>query len=261
MASTKNFRHGRLRVVSGDSVPLVYIVDLDVGDMKWDEGTPANIVKSRGRQREVTRGDEQPIAWGFSAMFVDKRLYRVIRDKVWPDQTQTVTVTANSLNADEPVTYPYEQGSLLVTTAGSYTKGAVDSVPGSSGQYSEPAGAEDVEGVIKVADTSGTAATFDIYAPAAVTSIAITYDAVGQGTAGAAADLCQGGVKTFDLILDIYDPCDPPDPDDLDAGTVVERYAIRDAFAEQFSFQEGEDSNKVTFAGRSIGSKVEITTV
>lgn len=258
MPSTKNFRHARLRVLSGDSTPLEFIVDLDDGNFQWEEGRPVNIVKSRGRNREVTRGDEQPMSWQFSAMFVDKRLYRVIRDFVWPDQTAVITgLTALAANDAEPITggYAYEQGSLLVTVpASGMTKGAVDSAADASGEYSEDAGEEDVEGVIR-------ATTFSIYPPAATTSVTVTFDAVGQGTAGAASDICQGGVKTYNLVLDIYDPCFPPDPDDASAGTVVERYQITDAFQESVQFQEGEEADKVTFSGRSIVAKVAITTV
>lgn len=253
MATTKNFRHGRIRVVSGDTTPLEYQVDLDMGDLAFERQKPVNIVESRGEPREATRGTAPGIPWSFSAKFVDKRLIRVMEAMVFPGKAQTFgSLTANALNANLATTYPFEQGSIAITTAGSYSKQAVGATPASTGQYAEEAGTEDVEEVIRATEWA-------VYAPLGVTSVAITYDAVGKGTAG--DDTCVGGVKTFDLVLDIYDPCDPPNADDPAAGTVIERYTVRDAFLESWKFGEGEDADTVQFAGRAITSRPLIETV
>lgn len=248
MATTKNFRHGRIRIVSGDDTPLEYTVDLDVGDLSVERQKPVNIVESRGEPREATRATAPGSPWSFSAKYVDKKLIRVLDQFVFPGQVQTFgSLTALANNPNLATTYPFEQGSILVTTTpGTYTKGTVGDVPNASGEYAEEAGTEDIEEVIKATEWA-------IFPPAAVTSVAISYDAVGKGTAG--SDQCVGGVKTFDLILDIYDPCDPPNADDPDAGTVIERMTVRDGFLESWKFGEGEDADTVQFSGRAITSR------
>ena len=249
---TKNMRHGRIRIVSGDTTPLEKVADFTDGNTSWEEAHAVNVVRSRGRIREVTRGDEQPVKWSFTATFRDKTLLRTLRDKVFDGQSKTQGgLTAGADNTITPA-YAFEQNSVLITTAGTWTKDAVGTVPSVDNHYAEAAGEEDVEGVIR-------ATTFVVQLPVGVTSIDYTYDAVGKGTLG--TDQCQGGVKAFDLILDIFDPCDPPDPDDAAAGTVVERYKLTDAYLESLSFAEGDEADKLTFGGSALLAKVSIETV
>lgn len=254
MPNVKNFRHGRIRIVSGDDTPLEFQVDMDVGDLAFERQKPSNVVDSRGETREVTRGSGQPVPWSFSTKFMNKELIRCLEAFIFPGQVQTFgSLTALANNPNLATTYPFEQGSILVTTTpGTYTKGTVGDVPNASGEYAEEAGAEDVEGVIRATEWA-------IFPPSSVTSVAISYDAVGKGTAG--DDTCLGGVKTFHLVLDVYDPCDAPTFEDPDAGTVIERYTVRDAFLESWKFQEAEDFNTVAFSGRAIADRITIETV
>lgn len=249
---TKNFRHGRIKVKSGDTVALVLIADFTEGDFQFGEQSPVNKVRSRGRLREVTRGDEEVVTWSFSAKFRDKTLLRTLRDKVWAATVENKTgLTAGAVNT-VTTAYPFEQGSLIITTAGVWTKLAVDATPAADRDYAEIAGAEDVEGIIR-------ATQFKVKMPAATTAVDLLYDAVGKGTLG--TDQCQGGVKAFDLVLEVFDPCDPPDPDDATAGTIVETYTLPDAYLLSDGFQEGAEADMVSFTGEALVPKVVIATV
>jgi len=251
---TKNFRHGRIKIKSGDTTPLEKVADFSEGDFTFGEQFPVNKVRSRGKLREVTRGDEEPVTWSFSAKFRDKTLLRTLRDKVWDAQAVTKTgLTGGAVNTITP-DYPFEQGSVEVTDTGTWTKLAVDATPSSDRDYAEVAGEEDIEGVVR-------ATSFKVKMPAADVDLGYLIDAVGQGTLGGATDQCQGGVKAFDLVLEIFDPCDPPDPDDEDAGTIVERYTLSDAFLTGDNFNEAAEADMVAFSGEALISKVVITTV
>lgn len=255
MPMVKNMRHGRIRIRSGDTTPLELVTDFTDGNFKTDEAFPTNVVRSRGAVREVTRGDEQVVGWSFSASFRDKTTLRTLRDKVWAATTEAKTgLTAAALNTGVAAAYPFEQGSFEITSAGVWVKLAVGVVPAADREYVEVAGAEDIEGVIR-------ATTYSVKMPAATTALALLYDAVGRGTLGAATDICQGGVKAFDLWFDVFDPCNPPDPDDSTAGTILETAKLNDSFIESLSFEEGDAADKVTFGGHSLIPKVVWVTV
>lgn len=250
--STKNFRHGRIKIKSGDTTPLVLYADFTEGDFSFDEAFPVNEVRSRGKLREVTRGDDQLVSWSFSAKFRDQTLLRTLRDKVWSAQAEAKTgLTASAVNANVATAYAFEQGSFEITTTGTWVKLAAGVVPANANEYSEKVGAEDVEGVIR-------ATSFNVKMPAS-TTLGLLYDAVGQGTLGAATDQCQGGVKAFDLLFEVFDPCNPPDPDDNTAGTILETYTLNDAFLESDSFKEADASDMVSFKGRALVPKVVVS--
>lgn len=249
---TKNFRHGRIKIKSGDTTPLVKIADFSEGDFTFAESFPVNKVKSRGKNREVTRGDEEAVVWSFSAKFRDKTLLRCLRDKVWDAQVASKTaLTASAVNTITPDA-AFEQGSIEITDAGTWVKDAVDATPSVDNHYAEVAGEEDVEGVVR-------ATTFKVKMPAATTTLGYVYDAVGKGTLG--TDQCQGGVKAFDILFEVFDPCDPPDPDDDTAGTIVETYLLQDAYLLGDNFNEGAEADMVAFNGESLHPKVVITTL
>lgn len=253
--ATKNFRHGRISIVSGDTTPLVHIADFTEGDFQFTESYAVNEVKSRGVTRELTRGDDQLVTWSFSAKFTDKSLLRVLRDKVWPAQAATKTgLTAAADNTITPP-YPFEQESILITTTGTWVKIATAAVPAPAAdrEYGEVTGAEDIEGVIR-------ATQFVVQMPAAATEVAYTFDAVGKGSGTDVDEQCSGGVKAFDLVFEVYDPCDPPQHDDPDAGTILETYTVEDAFVEEISFAEADDADTVSFSGRANHPKVTIVT-
>lgn len=256
MAQTKNFRHGRIKIVSGDSpTPLVHICDFTEGDFQFTEAFTVNEVRSRGVLRELTRGDDQLVTWSFSAKFTDKSLIRVLRDKVWPAQAATKTgLTASADNTITPA-YPFEEGSVeITTTPGTWVKDAAGTTPTVDNHYAEATPLDpDIEGVVR-------ALTFVVQLPSGVTAIDYTFDAVGRGTGTDANEACSGGVKAFDLVFEVFDPCDPPDHEDPDAGTVLETYTVQDAFLESHSFAEADDADTISFAGRANHPKVLIET-
>ena len=109
----KNFRHGRLYIESGDTVPLLKIVTFSGATFTFTETRNRNIVRDRGTIIEVTEGDDEPVEWSFSASYEDRTSFRTIRDGVWDGQSESIAgLVASALNANVATTYDYEQDSL-----------------------------------------------------------------------------------------------------------------------------------------------------
>lgn len=261
MAQVKTIRHGRIRIKSGDSVPLEKVVPFVDGGLSYTENFPTNEIRDRQELTdELTAGEEQPVEWSFTAQFVDKTVMRTIRDKVWDGIAETIAgLTGGAVNLNAPLTYAYEQGSLEFASGEVGTKLPVPgTAPTSDDEFSEEPGTEDVEEVLRVPKGDGTVGSggFNVQQPAADVDRDVVYDAVGKGTLG--NDDCSGGRKTFQLVLEEFDPCDPPKASDLTAGTKVEDYVLNHAYVTQVVFQEGESATTFQFTGRALIGRVKV---
>ena len=263
MPGVKNIRHGRIRIQSGDTPALEKIADFTNGDFTYTENLPTNIIRSRGKIREITAGDEQPVDWSFSATFIDQLLQRTLLDKIFDGFAETIAgLTGGADNLNVAMGYAYEQNSLQFATGETGQKLAIAATPLVDNDFSEELGALDIEGVVRVLKGTGAPGSggFNVQQPAADVDRDIVYDAVGNTTLvqpGFPAD-CSGGRKTFKLILDIYDVCDPPVidpvtglPDPL-VGTIELSYVLDHAFLTSDVFAEGDEQDTLTFNGQAL---------
>lgn len=262
----KNFRHGRLIIEDGSlPVPLQKIMTFAGATFTFTEGRTRTPVRDRGEIKEVTVGDQIPIAWSFSAQYEDRTSFRTVRDGVWDNQVDTILGLSDGVpNLLVPTTYDYEQNSLQVLSTDPIgpiaSKQPIGTPPAADGEFSETLGSSNVERVIVVPATDG----FNIQPPAGDFDVDMTYDAVGRSTldpASVALGACTGSINFFRLVLLIYDPCDPPSTKDLTIGTVVERIVIDQAWLDENGFSENEEADEVTFSGQSIAEKVLIESV
>lgn len=262
--SIKNLRHGVIRIQSGDTPPLEKRAVFTAGDLAFSENFPTNVIRDRGRTREITAGDEQPVEWSFSAFIEDATLHRTIRDKIWDAFAETVvglTPSANNLNV--PLSYAYEQNGFQFATGETGQKlTPPGTAPVVDNDFSEEPGTIDVEKVIRVPKGTGSPGSggFNVAQPAADVDRDVVYDAVGDATLqspGQPAN-CAGGRKTFRLILDKYDVCDPPDPDDFTAGTIERSYVINNAYLLTDNFNEADEADTIAFSGEAIIDRVSI---
>ncbi|MDX1450525.1 MAG: hypothetical protein R3246_15865 [Acidimicrobiia bacterium] len=269
----RNIRHGRLRIRSGDPTPLELVADFDNGDFNFTENFPTNIVRSRGRIRAITAGDEQPLEWGFSVSLIDFEVFRTLRDKVWAGLAETITgLTTPGVNLNVPLSYDYEQNSLQLAAGEPVgTKQPPGVPPAGVNDFSEEVGAVDIEGVIRVQEGTGAPGSggFNVEQAAADPDRDVVYDAVGQTTfvnPGDPAD-CSGGRKTFTLIFDVYDDCDPPviDPatgiPDPASGTITESLVLDDAWLTTDNFAEADEADTITFGGQARGTNGKVRIV
>lgn len=262
--SIRNLRDGVIRVQSGDTPPLEKRCTFTAGDFAYTENFPTNIIRDRGRVRQITAGDEQPVEWSFSALLEDFTLQRTIRDKVWDGLAETILgLAAGGNNLNVALGYAYEQGSFEFAAGETGQKLLPPgTVPIVDNDFSEEPGTADVEKVIAVAKGTGAPGSggFNVRQPAADVDRDVVYDAVGVATLqtpGQPAD-CAGGRKTFKLILDIYDPCDPADPDDFAAGTIDFSYVLDNAYLTSDNFAEADEADTISFGGQAITPRVEI---
>ena len=64
MASLKNLRHGRIRLLSGDTpTPLTKFTVFTSGDFSYTENTPVNVVRDRGKVREAEYGPHKSLSF------------------------------------------------------------------------------------------------------------------------------------------------------------------------------------------------------
>jgi len=266
MPGVKNIRQGRIRIQSGDSTPLELITEFTQGDFSFTENFPTNIIRDRGRIREINAGDEQPVDWSFSATFIREFLHRVIRDKVFTGFTETVTgLVAAAINLNVALGYPYEQDSLAFAVGETGTKLANGAAPVVDNDFSEEVSAgPDIENILVVAAGGAGPGSggFNVAQPAADVDRDVVYNAVGATTLvlpGFPAD-CSGGRKTFKLILDIYDSCDPPRFEDPSLGTIEVSYVVDNAFLTSDTFAEADEADTISFTGQAlpVGGKVRI---
>ena len=268
----KNFRHGRITIKSGDSTPLVKIADFSNGNFSWTENFTTNEIRDRGQLLEVTKGDDEPMDWSFSAKFQDKKLLRTLRDKVWAGTTESFTGLSAGARNQIATAYDFEQGSVAGQTGQTIVKlanGTNSNDVDADNELSEGISpGADMEGVLKVNKTAsntgviaGSSSTANpalfYFTPAGETTLNIQYDAVGKGTIG--TDDCSGSRKTFVLVLQVFDPCDPPSATNTAVGTVLETYTLDDAYLTSMTFTEGDEFDEISFSGRSLKNKCVIT--
>lgn len=236
-----NMLFGRLKVRSGDSTPLSLTVDFCNGDLSWTVNEPKEATYNRGTPRGFlpTRRETQKIT--FSAQFVNEVLYRTMLNGVWAAQAEAITgLTADANNADEPLAYAYEQGSLAPASGetGIDTALAAGATPSSTGEYAEPIGVVDAStGVTRAA------ATADFYPPAADTDVNVTYDAVGKSTVGAYDATCPSPVFHFEILFEKLNPADQ--------SQVLKTYQWTQCVLDQASYQEG-DKDQVSFSVQAL---------
>lgn len=265
MPGVKNIRQGRIRIQSGDPTPLELITEFTQGDFSFTENFPTNIIRDRGRIREINAGDEQPVDWSFSATFIREFLHRAIRDKVFIGFAETIIgLTGGAINLNVATSYPYEQGDPLALTGGmQFAVGEVGqkiippgAAPVVDNDFSEEVGALDIENVVvvPVGGAGPGSGGFNVTQPVADVDRDIVYPAVGQTTLvlpGFPAD-CSGGRKTFKLILDIYDSCNPPLFEDPSAGVIEVSYVVDNAFLTSDTFTEADEADTISFTGQAL---------
>ena len=205
-------------------------------------------VKSRGKfiggAGHLRRGDQEAVTYSFSAKFVDKTLKRTLEQFIWDGTTMNVTgLTANSLNADEPLEYAYEQNSLQVaSTEAGFSKVANGTTPSINEFAEELKTRDDLEDVAMVGDAelvTPVPGQFAVFMPAADTDLNVVYDAIGQST----LDPGTSDVKTFRIDLEKLDVA-------LAAqGTVDETYQLNHCVVETVEQAEGDEFDVVTFNG------------
>jgi len=254
----KNIRHGRIRVLSGDTVPLVKNVTFSLGNFSFTETYPTNEIRDRGKLVEITRGDDEPVEWTFGARYQDRSLLRVLRDKVWDAQAESFAGLTPSANNLLTPAYAFEQDSVQGAAGETIVKIANGGTPTADNELAEAVGVSDVEdGVVRVDATAG---AIQVYQPAADADRDLVYDAVGETTLPIpAGQTCVGSRKTFKVELLIYDACDPPDPQDPNIGTVEETIELDNSWLTELSFTEGDEADEITFSGRSLINKVVIS--
>lgn len=266
MPGVKNIRQGRIRIKSGDPTPLELITEFTAGDFTFTENFPTNIIRDRGRIREINAGDEQPVDWSFSAFFIREFLHQALRDKVFIGYAETIGgLTPSALNSNVALSYPYQQDSFQLAAGETGTKLANGAVPAVDNEFSEEVSAgPDIEGVdvVQVGGGGPASGGFNVFQPAGDVDRDVVYGAVGATTLvlpGFPAD-CSGGRKTFTLILDIYDTCDPPRFEDPNLGTIEVSYVVDNAFLTSDTFAEGDEADTFSFTGQAlpVNGKVRI---
>lgn len=234
---TKNLRHGRLRVQSGDTpTALTKTLAFTDGDFTWTRTKNVNPILDRGRLSHLRQGDQQGVEWSFTAKFVDRTLHQLLDEYVFDTETELIgSLTGGALNSDIATAFAFRQGSLIVTDGAPFTgnKLAPGSTPATDGEHAENVGALDVEDVLSVS-------AFDIFMPAADVDVNVTFDAIGAST----LDDGTSDVKTLDLIFEVLDPGQPISP-----GTVVETYNLISSTMTEESFEEGDEFDTVSISG------------
>ncbi|KKN85930.1 hypothetical protein LCGC14_0273420 [marine sediment metagenome] len=259
MPGVKNIRQGRIRIQSGDPIPLEKITEFTQGDFTFTENFPTNIIRDRGRIREINAGDEQPVDWSFSATFIREFLHRTLRDKIFDGLAETIGgLIPAAVNTNVLLTYAYEQNSFQLAATEPGVKLAVPGTPpGAVDEFSEePSLGFDIEGVLIVQKGGAGPGSggFNVQQAAGDVDRDVVYDAVGQTTLvlpGFPAD-CSGGRKTFKLILDIFDACNPPDFADPTVGIIEVSYVVDNAFLTSDTFAEADDADTISFTGQAL---------
>lgn len=242
--STKNLRHGRLRVQDGSGSALTKTLAFTDGDFSFNKTKNINAILDRGKLSHPAQGDQQPIDWSFTAKFVDRTIAQLFDEFVFDAQSEELTgLTGGAVNNDVATAYSFRQGSLVVTDGSPFTgnKLAAGGTPSSDGEHAENVGTEDIEGVVVVS-------AFDVQMPAADTDLNVTYDAVGVTTWDGVTPT---DVKTMDLFFDVLSPAD--------LTTVLETYELLKAYTTEPAFEEGDEFNTWTIAGQAFIRTVATT--
>lgn len=69
MANTRNLRHGHLSLLDGQATPNSLAIDIDDGNLSFDENTPVVTVKNRGALDHLSKGEEMPVTLSFTVKF------------------------------------------------------------------------------------------------------------------------------------------------------------------------------------------------
>ena len=69
MANTRNLRHGSLALRDAQALPNTLAIDIDEGNLTFDEATPGVVVKNRGALDHWSKGEEQPVSVSFTIKF------------------------------------------------------------------------------------------------------------------------------------------------------------------------------------------------
>lgn len=247
MACPKNMRHGRLKIRSGDSTPLVKEVLYAEGDFNAEIARDLQEVEDRGVLSVHLEGQDQRVSGSFSAKFVDETLMRCLEQHVWDGQAESLTgLTGGANNADVALSYDYEQGSLAPATgeSGADTKLANGATPASAGEYAEAEGTIDERDVVKVAK----AAAFDVFQAAADTDLDVVYDAVGATTHSDAS--CSTTVKYLELIWEQLS---------ANKQTVLKSYQLTKVVISNVQIQEGDEANTIGFQFAALDKRFTVT--
>ena len=250
---THNLRQGRIKIQSGDAVPLDKTAAFTEGDFSFTRTKNTIQVKNRGKLDHLRKGDEEAVTFSFSAKFVDKTLRRTLEEFIWDGFAEQITgLTANVNNPAEPLSYAYEQDSLAAASGEAIsTKIANGSTPSSANEFAEAVKTrDDLEDVAMVGDAEGlpvVGGTADIFPAAADTDMDVVYNAIGRSTLDPGAS----DVKTFKILLEKLDPALP---------TIVdETYELTHAVVESVEQAEGDEYDTVTFNGFAYVKKATIT--
>ena len=69
MANTRNMRHGSLSLKDSQATPNTLAIDIDEGNLTFDESSPGVVVKNRGALDHWSKGEEQPVNVSFTLKF------------------------------------------------------------------------------------------------------------------------------------------------------------------------------------------------
>lgn len=237
MGSIKSKRHGRIRIESGDTpTALSFTAEFTEGDFSYTVTKNITQILDRGVLRSFRRGDDAALEWSFTAKFQDQKLQAVLDEFAWPGQTETIAgLTSSALNSGVATTIGlgFKQETFFITDPG-FTKLATGATPAAPGEYAENTGTVDEEGVT-------VATTIEVFMPAADTDIEVFYSAIGQSATPASE--CSD-VKTYKLLLDFFDPCNP--------GNIEETHELGESALTEFTLEEGDEFDTVSFSGISL---------
>jgi hypothetical protein len=251
---TKNLRHGRIRLFSGD-VPLALekTAAFTEGDFSFTRAKTTIQVKDRGALGHLRRGDEEAVAWSFSAKFIDKTLRETAEDYVWEGTTFQIKALTPSSNQVAAVPYRYRQGSMQPATGEAIaTKLAAGVAPSSDNEFSEPVGLLRQEAEFLEIDPG----TLNVYPAAADTDMDVVFDAIGTSTLdpkGTTAPRCESDKRTFLIILEKFDVALTKE------GVIAEQYEINHATIESVEQAEGDEFDTLTFSGIGYVTKPSVS--
>ena len=69
MANTRNLMHGSLSLQDAQANKNTLAIDIDEGNLTFDEATPGVVVKNRGALDHWSKGEEQPVNVSFTLKF------------------------------------------------------------------------------------------------------------------------------------------------------------------------------------------------
>lgn len=184
MTFTKPFtmQDGYITIKDGSGTALEYTIPFKEGGLSFQGGEGVIEQKNQNKHLGIRAGVTEALKGSFSAKIKDENLYRIADERVFPDQSESLTGLTGGAANDVTTAYPFVAGSLsLDETSPSPTKLAVGVAPTADNEYSEKsAGSANIHDVTVV---SNSAANAEIYQPSADTTATISYDAAASSTA------------------------------------------------------------------------------